>query len=393
MRLSGRLIQVVLVFSLIFAAVGWFVLNSYRANFEKQVQDTEIQRGGLALKLVVSRALEREWGSLLAVADGQGDATVAELQTMADTVPLTSGRVAWVGVVSPLGQVVAGTDKQEIGTDVTTALWFRQALSAPTMGPVYQAHAGQQLAEFFNLAAPIKSAGGEVEGVLVYRIRMGWLRDYFAQSARALGLDAFITDQAGSILAQATTFSAAPPTGAALQAARLSLLQGYTPVDTKEKGFVSASIPNVAGTMLPDNGWNLIVRTPNRLPVAVAHAAWQTAELALGVVVSVIAVLMAAAIWLFARPIEEMTESLMRMARGEMVYPTEHRSSREASNLSVAAALLQTRLDDRRAGSAAGLLRRASIRRAPHQAEPQGALVMVEEAFPPERETEKTAQF
>lgn len=345
MRLSNKLTAWLIVFSVGFIIVGLYTMRSYRNIFEEQVQSESVERSGEALKLLVNRAFDREWSSIEALANGADINDAERLNRMTNTMPQASRKLQWVGVVSPTGVIEYGTGGAEVGKDVSKARWFHNALRGPTLSEPFRAPVGDALEEFIDMAQPIRNASNGVEGIIVYRVRMSWLKDLLFESATSLRLDAFITDTAGNVVVEANAISDGPPSAAALQAARLSLLKSYMPVATNHNGFVSASIPRLLGDSVRGNDWSLIVRMPGMLPASVGGAAWQHAELTLVLAAMGVMGALIFAVRLFLGPIEIQTRALAEFAQGKMVYPKEFKSSREARELGAAIALIQTRLD------------------------------------------------
>ena len=354
MRLSNKAAIWIAAFAVLFVVVGLYAVRSYRDAFEASVQANSFERSGEALKLIINRSLNREWDSLDALANSIDVNNPTRLQGMADTMPRASRRLSWAGFISTGGIVEAGTGGAEVGWNVSKARWFRSALRGPTLSDPFQAKSGSKLASFINLAYPVRRDGGQVAGVLVYRLSMEWLENFVTDSAKALGMDAFVVDSAGNMLVSAHTVSGAPPSAASLHAARLSMLRGLSPVETREAGYVSASIPRLLGNSLRSNDWTLIVRMPNRLHVVVGGETWHRAETALIAIALMVGLCLIAAMRMFLRPIEIQSQALIDLTEGKFTYPPEFHSSREARDLGASLAFLQTQFEDLRAKVNAG---------------------------------------
>lgn len=367
MRVSNKLTLFVLAFALGLGAAGWQILNSYRSGFEQQVQASEVQRDGLALRMILSRALEREWSSIGAVADNIDLSSQVRLQSMVQTVPMASKRIASVEVVSSDGAVIAATGGAGVGRDVSGARWFRQALREPFLTDPVKDESGRTNDSFLDLVQPIRDEMGNVNGVLVFRMRMSWLKDFLDQSASALGLDAFLIDPTGKVIVSSAMHSSAPPSQAAMLSAQLSLLKGHTPAETDTKGFVGIAIPNVLGDARSLGDWRMIVRAPAELPQVLTSPLWQKAVFSLLAVTAIFILGMLALFKLFLRPIEVQSSALLGFAKGEMRYPEEFTSSREAQELSDAIAMLQTGFDELISCAAGPTPRWAARRRAASQ--------------------------
>lgn len=345
MRLSNKAATWIGVFVIFFIIVGLYAVRNYRMAFEANVQTASAERSGSALKLVINRALSREWDSLEALSKSIDVNDLGRLQSMANTMPRASQGMAWAGFVSPDGTVVAGTGGAEVGWNVANTGWFRTALRGPAMSDPFEAKTGKGLQSVINLAYPVRREDGRTSGVLIYRLSMDWLKNIVVASSRALDMDAFVVDSEGNVVVAANTISGAPPSAASLQAARLSMLRGQLPVDTREVGYVSASIPRLLGNSLRSNDWSLIVRMPNHLDVALGNENWKRVETALILIAGMVALCLIAALRMFLRPIEALSQAFRDLSQGKTTYPPEFRSSREARDLSASLAMLQSQMD------------------------------------------------
>ena len=345
MRLAQTLSIFILVYFLGLAVVGWFVLSNYRSAFDKRVQAADVERSGNALRIITGRIMEREWSSLTAFAAAVDPSALSKMQRLTDTAAVASQKIDWVGVIAPDGTIMAATGEAGVGDNVSRELWFQWGLQYPTISDPFKHGIGGALRDCIYLIQPINRDNGLVEGIVVYRFSLEWLGNFITETAASLGVDAFIVDAAGRALITATHHSDAPPAAAAVQAARLSLLRGYTSIETEEPGFVSASVPRALGDQVPNNGWSLIVRMEDRLPKSVGFAAWKRVGIAMSALILFGAIALVAAVRAFLRPIEVLSDTLTEVSKGRFAYPGEFVSSREARKLGAASALIQTRLE------------------------------------------------
>ncbi|WP_102225883.1 cache domain-containing protein [Acidimangrovimonas sediminis] len=370
MRVSSKLALIVLAVAVVFGATGWWVLDSYRTSFEQRVQAAEVQRSGQALRQILNRVLEREWTSISAIAHNTDLRSAARMQSMTDTIPQASNRVASAEVISSDGTVLAATGGAGVGTNVAATRWFRKTLSGPYLGQPVTEDSGNARETVMNMSHPIMDEQGNLDGVVLFRLRMSWMQAFVSQAAEALNLDAFIADPTGRIILSATRISTAPPSQAALLASRLNLSTGLSAVETREKGYVSATVPKVLRATIPSNDWSLIVRTPDTLPVPLGRAAWHKAQMAFLAIAGLIALVLIAALRVYLGPIEQQSRALLGFARGEVTYPREFSSSREARDLGEALALLQTRVDELLSQASRAMNRRTDQVKYGKQAQP-----------------------
>jgi len=345
MRLSQTFSILIFLSFLVLALVGWFVLGHYRIAFQKSVQAADVERSGNSLRIITGRIMEREWSSLVAFADSVDTSALSNMQPLTDIAAAASTKVDWVAVIAPDGSIKAASGGDGVGNNVSRELWFQWGLQHPTISEPFKYGMDGALRDYIHLVQPISGENDVVKGIVVYRFQLAWLRDFVSETAAALGVDAFIVDASGRILVASSHLSTEPPTIAAVQAARLSLLRGYTAVETDEPGFVSASLPRALGELVPNNGWSLIVRMKDHLPKSVGSTALQSGGIAVGVLLFLVVFTLLAAVRAFLRPIEILSDSLMKVSKGKFDYPLEFSSSREAKKLGTASVLIQTQLE------------------------------------------------
>ncbi|MDW4499163.1 hypothetical protein R5H30_14305 [Sulfitobacter sp. D35] len=172
-------------------------------------------------------------------------------------------------------------------------------------------------------------------------IDFAWAVRVWTEAARELGVDLFLLDSNGSVVAAS---SDAAPDLAELQILRAAstgvAAQGReTWPDGRD--YFSSLVPRISYEDLPNFGWRLLARLDAdafRPDLSSLRAALSWTVLAM---LLVLIVLTAAFILFFIRPIEDLAEKSDRIAEGEDIYPPEHRRTRETALLSSAVARLQ----------------------------------------------------
>lgn len=345
-RLSVALIGINLLGLVIAVAFAGGVLNTYASSYRDAVQHEALLRGGNALRLTFSRAVEREWSSLQAVATVLRPGDTLGMRKFVDAVPLAGGRVAWVGVADLGGHVVAGSGHEREGEDVSQARWFRQGLAGGAAGSIFASDTQSSGAQdYVNLSAPIGDVDGQPLGVIVYRLRMSALTSYLQEAAHELDLDAMILDRGGKVVASALSHSDVLPSASELRSVELGQDRGRTSADGK---LVYASIRQLTGSNVPDFGWSLLVRAPNELPASMGNKVFWSTLAMIGALTAGLSLVALFAQRVFVAPITELARCADALQQGEQIYPPEHMQTREAARLSTALAVLQTRLESKK---------------------------------------------
>ncbi|WP_171060430.1 cache domain-containing protein [Poseidonocella sp. HB161398] len=317
-------------------------------NSQEESQRAIMLRGSEAVALSFNTALKREWDSLHAVAANIGSSSPDEIADFMDAVSATGGQVAWAGVASTEGTIISGSNRLREGQDVSQRRWFREGLRRPNVGGVFRSASlpggtdGEPEA-LLNLSTPVKNADGETIGVLVYGLRMAWVNGFLRQAREQLGIDIVVLDDAGDTLVDTRDDPQSLPEDVIasarlgqMTAGRFSMLDGGTGAYAYNPDFIQQG--------LPDFRWNAFAvldksRLTNVLPDLIRN---------LGVVVTVAALFVLAAVTISMRlllgPIESLADTAREVAKGNFAFPVETASSREAATLSIALAKIQVEL-------------------------------------------------
>lgn len=189
----------------------------------------------------------------------------ARLQVWLDELRHTMAGVAWVGIASPRGVVLAGNDRLLVGRDVSAEDWYRRGLRGPAMIDVRPpepaalreasgapAGAGERL---IDLATPMVLPDGRLAGVIGLHLHWDWMAGRLAAVARPFEAGAPIRTRllaaGGAVLAE-TQFGSLPAPGAA--------------------GLVEVEMPLRAGIVPRDLGWRVVVERPLAAVEAPARA-------------------------------------------------------------------------------------------------------------------------
>jgi len=340
----------VLVAAVVCAAVFVAASVAYRATeAQRLLQQDIVLRGADAIGLSFNTALSREWESLHAVARNIGNASNAEINDFMDAVVQTGGQVGWSGMADLGGTIISGSNRLREGENVSDRRWYRQGLQGPSVGNVYErasllgdANADPQ--PVLNLSTPILDEDtGEVSGVLVYSLRIGWVRSFLARAREQLNIDVIVQTRGGETLVDTRDVVLPLPDAAVVQAELgQSVAASFRLLD--EADGLYAFTPNFINDTLPDFGWRVFAvldrdRVTNVLPALLRHSVIAVSVAALFVVVSLIAVLR-----IVMRPLEMLSGNAFQTANGVYVYPVESRSSREALMLSRGLVRIQEKL-------------------------------------------------
>ncbi|MAQ82271.1 MAG: hypothetical protein CMH12_03450 [Maritimibacter sp.] len=340
-----------LVFFIVVTAVSVAIaVNSRASDFEEQVQNELVLQSGRALSVQFNTSLEREWDSIRAVADAIAGAPKAELDDFMDAVPAAGGRIQWAGFVDLAGIVVSGSGRIWEGNDFGERRFFREGMSGEGVGNVFEtsAFSSSEVPEpvkLVNFSMPVLGGTGEVEGVLVYSVRIAWVEALLNRLANEMGLEIAVLDQRNEFLVNSLIGTDYEIPEAIRSNLQLGMFDAVSLTNAGDLGLRFAVLPSFTLQSMPSFGWNLVVALREdgvsaALP-ELRNAVFVAVTIAAGFVIAVIFALFRYLVW----PFKRLSGDAYALAQGTMVYPVYHRSSREAETLSEALALLQTRLE------------------------------------------------
>jgi HAMP domain-containing protein len=259
-------------------------------------------------------------------------------------------RFSWIGAANVEGTVVAATRGMLEGQSVAQRAWFRRGLSGPTASDVHEAlllaklmPPTQEPRRFVDFSTPIRSAQGQVTGVLGAHFDWNWVQENIG-SYNAPGVDFLLVSRdrvvlSGPLDLQEKTLSVGSAIAAG-QATSISLDELWP----DGKHYITAVVPTVQHQNMPSFGWSIMVRAdadavlePTR---AIIRSFWML--LGTGAVVALILFYLFAN-WL-ATPLRRLIGSAERLANGDNSQPPYEESRyQEASGLSAALTKLQNR--------------------------------------------------
>jgi hypothetical protein len=322
-------------------------LRSYVGAYERDVQSEVALRAGNALRLTMSRAIQREWDSLNALTQQIDMENTAGARSFTDAVVRASAAVEWVGVATPDGRVVAGSRRTRESEDVGTQAWFYDGIKRGTFAS-YQdrrATASSEASGLLNLSAPVIDRFGVTRGVIVYSLRLNWMETYLREAAEQLDVDFAVLDERGDRVIEVSNHVSSALPGAVGNLAKFgSDITRYIPAENGNEDYVMAVFPSLLTGDIPHFAWDLVVKVPAMtsnagLSELMGHVRWA---------ISGLFFLMAICAVLYARhyilPIERLTRDAEDIAAGRLVYPTDSSSSRESAHLSSALSVIQSRM-------------------------------------------------
>ena len=240
---------------------------------------------------------------------------------------------AWMGVVDPQGKVIQAVDGLLQGQSVAQRPWFIAARSGVYAGDLHEALLLEKMLpkppdgeplRFIDFAAPMRSPGGELLGVVGAHVDWRWVtqtvQSAFDQSTQDNGAEILIANTAGVVLyPQKLAHQFKLP--AELHSAGPG--RRYTQVRWDDHQDYLTSMVAVDARTSRNLGWSIVVRQPLDQALKPAHA-MRDRLLALGLVAAL--AFGAVALHLarqFSRPIEQLAEAARRIERGdsEAVFP------------------------------------------------------------------------
>lgn len=298
---------------------------------------------GKGVALEFARELYQDWRNLRVIAvdmTGRGEPAI---RTALDMVVAGEERISWAGLASVDGTVLTASSSMLEGTDVSSSPWFRNGLGGDFAGDVHQADlslaTGNEPRRFLDMATPVTDESGDVEGVLAFHINHQWVEQYLKESAHSMGLDVYVIDRTGSLVARTDGLSEPIDKLQSFRSAMAGARQ--TGVETWPDGttYFTTVIPDLSYADLPAFGWSMIARVNNSAhPIGDFTNVFIAYFVTLGIV---LAALTALFILIFVRPFRKLANTARAVMRGEDIYPYEAKTTAEANVLSAAVARLQ----------------------------------------------------
>lgn len=343
------------------ATLTWFFqsgLSSYSVATSVQAVHVRTE----ALGTFLSRSLFEEWQRVERAAErisgdvepASAEATIAGLEPNID-------KFSWIGIADRSGTVLAASGGMLEGENVAQRPWFQQGLVGPFAGDVHEAVLLAKLLEsnnddpirFVDFSAPVRDDRGQVAGVIGAHVNWEWVEQLVTEAAGRLQLDAFILNRSGTVILQ-TDPSVSDVSGLrSFRAASLGVQATENEVWPDGGTYFATTLPQFSYQSLPSFGWSMVARL-DPTHVQGAETTFRTQMVIMAAVVFLLMLMFFGAIAaVLLRPLRNLAENLLRLARGEPTpYVREHRRFSEATTLSDAMALLQSRLSPQGQSSA-----------------------------------------
>lgn len=350
--ISGIFARTVLAITLIVAIAAFFVtqlVSERAASFQKLIEHNMVLRGSDAVALSFNTAFTREWDSIHAVAKSIDTMSQADLDHFTDAVAKTGGQVAWAGFATPDGTIRSGSNRIGEGDNVSSKNWFRDGLRAPSISRILETASALNPEtglheKYLNLSTPVFSAGGQTLGVVMYRLRIEWVKSFLLNASHKLGIDVIVQDDEGNSIVDTRGIRHVLPSNLVSAAAVRSKTSDAFHFVQGSDGSAYAFTSSFIWDHLPDFGWRVfaVLRDENMssaLPALTKDTLWIVGIAAIAMLTVTFVCLR-----LLLHPIERLAHAAKSLADGKLVFPDEATSSREAISLSSALAIIQSQM-------------------------------------------------
>ncbi|WLQ15514.1 diguanylate cyclase [Hahella aquimaris] len=250
---------------------------------------------------------------------------------------------AWIGYADMQGKIQVSAGGMLEGADVSARPWFQHGLIAPFFGDVHKAVLLAKLMppreepwRFVDVSIPIKSADGQVQGVLGAHLSWDWAEQLSSEILQPLlkrhPAEALIIDDEGAVLMGPPSLTQAPLpiqlplTTGAESASFVSEWPG-------EGEFLNAMIVSNGFDHLQDFQWRILIR--QNVDAAFSEIQRLQGEILLwGLLFGslFIALVWSASIWI-TQPLSLLSQSAVRFTKERTLTPPPQALYREGVNL------------------------------------------------------------
>lgn len=346
--LSTSLFCFMVVFAFSAFSALLFFLDKRLDDYAIGVQADEIGFRGAALSFVLSEALAREWAGHTGVASNIDVNQRDKTREMAETMVRTQKSIARVAVADLEGIIIASSKSSEEDTNVSTEAWFQRGFDRKFYGGVYEHRPlarfieseDEYLLRYIDFSGPITRPDGTQEGVLVYRIRVAWLRDFLEQAAVKLSSDVFLLNSQNKVILASSKLTGIPLSIEEFQTDSSDTVR----IDgTLAAGPAIVSIHRIVGDeRMPYLDWRLVASTPlNNFSLRDLDLN-SDFYLAIGMLLIALAAGTIVFTRQFLRPLQVLSLQAEGIAAGKNLYPLEVKTSREAARFSAAFSRIQS---------------------------------------------------
>lgn len=345
-----------------FVLMGLFITALGVLTFVKDqhriYQKTALERAVMVrlngIELGLGRALNTNWEQLNFLAKTITEMTPEARRAALDVTVGDGNRVAWVGLTSPEGVVLTSSNGLLEGESVAERPWFQKGFQEDYAGDVHGAvllnellnNKSKKPMRFIDLARPIVDGEGNTIGVLGMHIKFDWVIQHVSESAIALGMHAYLVNEAGKVVLATDGAQYDRLDLASIRSATAGFSGSQLEVWPDHRTYFTSVLPRVTYGNLPGFGWRIVGRLdPNEFTLADSNLINNALKLIGSLAVSLL-LITALFYRTFIAPIEKLAHSAMRNAQGADEYPFEAHQTVEISRLSIALAILQGRQDN-----------------------------------------------
>ena len=338
-----------LVGTLVFLAVAIVFQVSLRS-YHDDTSEHAVRVRAQSLGVFLTRTLYEEWRRVESSAQQFSGADLSALQEPLDALAGSDDKVSWMGVAAPDGTILASTGGLLEGASVARRPWFQQGLSGPFAGDVHQSvllarlldpPSGEPL-RFVDFSAPVIGPNRQIVGVLGAHVNWRWVRQFVAEAARELELDAFVVNREGTVILSTESIDESSASLPSFQAARRGVTSNFTETWPDGTTYYSFTVPNLAYADMPPFGWGLVARLDGSA-FDLPERKFQQQMSAVGAIVWFAGVVVFAFVaGILIRPLRRLSSALLAQSRGEPTdYIRQHRRTAEVQVLSEALARFQ----------------------------------------------------
>lgn len=263
-----------------------------------------------------------------------------------DALSVAHPEYSWIGFADLDGKVLASSNGILTGANVAARPWFSNALKGFFVGDVhgalllqkYLGGPGEEPMRFVDVAFPVHSKNGEAVGVLGAHVSWSWAEKLSRGVLEVVdgprAVDLLVLDSESLVL-----LGPKPLIGKKLELAGLASpaggLDGFSVMTwPDQKRYLTAYSRTQGLGDYPGLGWRVLVRQDADVAFASVNALRLWA-IGVGVVFVVLSLFLGIALAHYlVRPVENMTDAALRVARGEREVAFNAAGSREVQQLS-----------------------------------------------------------
>ncbi|WP_076446877.1 cache domain-containing protein [Roseivivax lentus] len=311
-----------------------------------------------AVAEIFAKSLHDDWIDLEQLAMDIPGTSEEGLRGLMEGVQGDGQRVSWVGYAGTNGIVKAGSGGDFVGENVSDRAWFRNGIRGGFARDVHEplllarrdrGTVQEDPLRLLDLARPVRDAEGDIVGVVAMHISFGWAERAVTETARILGIDAYLISANGEVIVASDGGRPTPAELEILRTARAGDQSSGRETWPDGEDYFSSLVSSVGYGDLPSLGWRLVGRIPAAaFQPTIADLRGTILVTGIGLV-SILVLFTSLFVIFFARPFSSLGSVSQKIADGAPAYPPEYRATREAAQISAALARLQKlRVNDRR---------------------------------------------